>query len=100
MDGEKQLFSAGVVGGIAVACIICTSVLCLIVHCIIGRLRQNKGQFNVNMSVIVLRQIKGRLFNFLHHNIVKVSTLGKIILKNIYNAHYKLRILMKMIKTD
>jgi hypothetical protein len=26
MDGEKQLFSAGVVGGIAVACIICTSV--------------------------------------------------------------------------
>ena len=28
------------------------------------------------------------------------STLGKIILKNIYIAHYKLRILMKMIKTN
>jgi uncharacterized membrane protein len=75
MDGEKQLFFAGVVGGIAVACIICTSVLCLIVHCIIGRLRQNKGQFNVNMSVIVLRQIKGKLFNFLHHNIVYSNLL-------------------------
>jgi hypothetical protein len=28
------------------------------------------------------------------------NTLGKIILKNIYNAHYKLRILKKMIKTN
>jgi len=61
MDGKKQLYSSGVVGGIAVACIICTSVLCLIVHCIIERLRQNKGQFNVNMSVVVLWQTKGKL---------------------------------------
>jgi hypothetical protein len=32
--------------------------------------------------------------------IKQFSTLGKIILKNNYNAHYKLRILMKMIKTN
>jgi hypothetical protein len=32
--------------------------------------------------------------------IKQFSTLGKIILKNIYNAYYKLRILMKMIKTN
>ena len=32
--------------------------------------------------------------------IKQFSTLGKIILKNIYIAHYKLRILMKMIKTN
>ena len=32
--------------------------------------------------------------------IKQFSTLGKIILKNNYNAHYKLRILMKVIKTN
>jgi hypothetical protein len=37
-----------VVGGVAVACIICSSVLCFIVHLTIRRIRQNKGQFNVN----------------------------------------------------
>ena len=60
MDGEKQLYSSGVVGGIAVGCIICTFVLCLIVHCISGRRRQNKSKFNVNTSVVVLRQNKGQ----------------------------------------
>jgi hypothetical protein len=32
--------------------------------------------------------------------IKQFSTLEKIILKNIYNAHYKLCILMKLIKTN
>jgi hypothetical protein len=75
VDKNTQLYSSGVVGGVAVACIICTSVLCLIVLFTIQRLRQNKGQFNVNkyvvlmqhkgqcsvhISVVVLRQNKGR----------------------------------------
>ena len=74
-DRNTQLYSSGVVGAVAVTCIICTSVLCLIVLFTIQRLRQNKGQFNVNkyvvlmqnkgqcsvhISVVVLRQNKGR----------------------------------------
>jgi len=59
IDSHKQLYSSEVVGGVAVACIICTSLLCLIVHITIRRLRQNKGQFNVNRPVVVLRQNKG-----------------------------------------
>ena len=43
-DRNTQLYSSEVVGGIAVACIICTSVLCLIVLFTFQRLRQNKGR--------------------------------------------------------
>ena len=43
VDKNTQLYSSGVVGGVAVASIICTSVLCLIVLFTIRRLRQNKG---------------------------------------------------------
>ena len=55
VDRDTQLYSPGVVGGVAVACIICTSVLCLIVHFTIRRLRKNKGQFNVNIYVVALK---------------------------------------------
>jgi len=56
VDRNTQLYSSGVIGGVAVACIICTSVLCLIVHFTIRRLRQNKGQFNVNIYIVVLKK--------------------------------------------
>ena len=56
VDRDTQLYSREVVGGLAVACIICTSVMCLIVHFTIRRLRQNKGQFNINIYVVVLKK--------------------------------------------
>lgn len=56
VDRDTQLYSPEVVGGLAVACIICTSVMCLIVHFTIRRLRQNTGQLNVNIYVVALRQ--------------------------------------------
>jgi hypothetical protein len=77
LDRNTQLYSSGVVGGVAVACIICTSVLCLIVHFTIQRQRQNKGQFNLNRSVVVLRQNKGQ-FN--------VSSLYYMYICSVFNC--------------
>ena len=50
-DRNTQSYSSGVVGGVAVACIICTSVLCLIVLFTIQRLRQNKGRQEDTVAV-------------------------------------------------
>ena len=79
-DRNTQLYSSGVVAGVAVASIICTSVLCLIVLFIIRRLRQNKGQCNVNKYVVVLMQNKGQ-FNVNKYVVVLMQTKGQ------FNVH-------------
>ena len=88
VDRDTQLYSPGVVGGVAVACIICTSVLCLIVHCIIGRLRQNKGKFNVNISVVVLWQNKGKL-NLNRYVVVLRQNKGKFNVNRAFKGRIK-----------